>query len=240
MALVAYSESSSSSDEDEAPAKRQRVAPPIAWTRTFAHVDGNWPSYVYFAVPLTPAMEAMKTFAMTMADAAYPKHTLGLVPLGDPRSKGAKGNDGDGDQDSSSLHLSLSRTFVLRYEQIEPFVQALRVALKYRKRTRVVLQGHRILVNDEKTRLFAATPLVRGKPEICHIIACVDRCMRQFDLPPYYSDPIPHVSVASTPFVPSVEAEVAIEITPPPMVLIDCDAVAVTIGNKQFHIPLLS
>ncbi|KDO29846.1 hypothetical protein SPRG_19728 [Saprolegnia parasitica CBS 223.65] len=238
MALVAYSESSSS-DEDEAPAKRQRVAPPIAWTRTFAHVDGNWPSYVYFAVPLTPAMEAMKTFAMTMTDAAYPKHALGLVPLDEKRSK-VLPKDSDGDEDPSSLHLSLSRTFVLRYEQIEPFVQALRIALKYRKRQRIGLQGHRILINDEKTRLFAATPVVRGKLEICHIIACVDRCMRQFDLAPYYSDPIPHVSVASTPIVPSVDAKVEMEMAPPPMVLVDCDAVAVTIGNKQFHIPLLS
>ncbi|OQR91878.1 hypothetical protein ACHHYP_04279 [Achlya hypogyna] len=247
--LVAYSESdSSSSDEDAGPCKRQRVGDAPTWTRNFAHVDGNWPSYVYFngavlrknchlipiVVPMTAPMRTMMEHAIEQVDKAYAGRSLELISMDDPRSRPKKDTN-----ENPSFHLSLSRTFVLTFDQIEPFVKALRLALKYRKRQRVGFQGHRILINDERTRLFAAIPVIQGKAEVCHIIACVDRVMVEFGLEPYYANPVPHVSVASTPVVPDENAVETKASTPPPVVYHDCSVVAVTIGNKHYQIPLL-
>ncbi|KAF0698478.1 Aste57867_10901 [Aphanomyces stellatus] len=229
-ALVSYSDSDdvSSSDEDACSPvkKRQKKDDTPQWTRNFPHVDGNWPSYVYFKVPMTSTMRTMMHAAMedTQARADSP---LSLVQM-----------DND-DDDDTSLHLSLSRTFVLKFEQIEPFVQALRLALKYRKRFRVSFHGHRVLLNDELTRLFVTIPVSSGKVDVVRVIRCVDTALARFGLQEYYADPIPHLSVASsTTILPSL-CDQDDTSAPPPPVHFDFVHVHATIGNKHFSIPLL-
>ncbi|CAK4717124.1 hypothetical protein LEN26_006492 [Aphanomyces euteiches] len=233
MALVSYSDSSvTSDDEDEdetlPPVKRHKRSSSPQWIRNFPHVDGNWPSYVYFRVPMTAAMQAMTKFAMERVQ-RHASTILNLVPI-------------DTDEENA-LHLSLSRTFVLKYAQIQPFVQALRLAVKYRKSFRAGFQGHQVLINDEQTRLFVTVPVLSGKVDVCHVIRCVDVAMAQFNLQEYYSDPIPHVSVAaSTTIMPTLrespndrEAD-----NVPPCAYVDLTHIHATIGNKHFSIPLLS
>ncbi|ETV68638.1 hypothetical protein, variant 3 [Aphanomyces astaci] len=160
--LVAYSDSGSDleSDEDDLRTKkRPRVeerSTSAAWTRTFPHVDGNWPSYVSFQGTYLPApsvrrhalsltcscvhisvhptklMRKMAEYAMHQAQARAGLTDLQLVPMESPSTENSDGNDQA--KAESMFHLSLSRTFVLTRAQIDPFVAALRLALRYRKR----------------------------------------------------------------------------------------------------------
>ncbi|OQR94620.1 hypothetical protein THRCLA_22222 [Thraustotheca clavata] len=228
-ALVEYS--SSSEEEEELVTKKRKIEreEEHIWIRNFAHVDGNWPSYVYFKVEMTNAMETMIKFSMEQTEKSFTT-ILNLVRMDDPR---ATKDEFDG------FHLSLSRTFVLKYDQIQFFVKELTAKLKYRKRLRIGLRGHQVLINDERTRLFSTIPVISGVQEMCHVIECVDRCMVQFGLSPYYANPIPHVSVASTVIAPEEKA-IELEARAPPTVFVDCNEVSVTIGNKYYSIPLLS
>lgn len=103
--------------------KRETDAPP-QWKRAFPHVDGQWPSHVKISIAVDgPLRERVSTLVASvqeeMGDAAE------LVPM----LQESEASDG-----TPELHMSLSRPFVLTYDQIAPFVNELRGALKWRKR----------------------------------------------------------------------------------------------------------
>jgi hypothetical protein len=104
--------------------KRRRDADdsPPKWKRAFAHVDGNWPSHV--KVEITPTDEVTRLVDGVVARAqSVIGDAFTLVPMAR-----------QSDDEHCGLHLSLSRPFVLEYDQIEVFVEALRAALKWRSR----------------------------------------------------------------------------------------------------------
>jgi len=74
--------------------------------RSFKHERGNWATYVY--VPATACVDQLEEF-QTEAIARLEPH-LELQP-------------------NESLHLSLSRTVVLQYHQIDEFSRSLQSAL---------------------------------------------------------------------------------------------------------------
>lgn len=139
-AIAAAYGSSSSASEDSSGSNSDTAAPPSRpegtdqnagakrkrehegsrpqWKRVFPHVDGQWPSHVRIGIPL---------------DEPVRRHVDGIIA-------GARKIVGEEvavipivDEDVGELHLSLSRPFVLTHDQIRPFVDALRSALKWRK-----------------------------------------------------------------------------------------------------------
>uniref|UniRef100_K3WPN0 U6 snRNA phosphodiesterase 1 n=1 Tax=Globisporangium ultimum (strain ATCC 200006 / CBS 805.95 / DAOM BR144) TaxID=431595 RepID=K3WPN0_GLOUD len=151
--------------------KRKRGLPlePPQWTRAFPHVDGNWPSHVSITIS---ADDAFRSLCSKLIERVASESGVELVPMG------SGGDD--------AYHLSLSRPFVLTFDQIEPFVDELRAALKWRRWFSLSLHGATILCNDDKTRSFLALRVVNGGKEVLNILKCVDKCMRQFTLPMYY------------------------------------------------------
>ncbi|TMW68822.1 hypothetical protein Poli38472_006290 [Pythium oligandrum] len=234
-----------SESEDEAPRKRQRLdvdASSVRWTRAFPHVEGNWPSHVKINVPLTPELQTHCQRVIT-ATQRFVGDEVELIPMA---------------SEEEELHMSLSRPFVLTYEQIEPFVEALRAALKWRRRFALTVEEPTVLVNDERTRSFLALQLDAGKQEFVKTVRCVDQCMQDFQLPTYYEDPIPHVSIASalgdtladklpqaqlSNLLVSPKAHADSEETEEQTGSVNCmirvSSVHVVIGNKHFEIPLL-
>lgn len=147
------------------------------WTRAFAHVDGNWPSHVSIAIECDDKLRGACSRIIERAQQHITDADTVLVPI--VRSD-------DSDSSSSSVHLSVSRPFVLRFEQIQPFVDELRAALKWRRRFILSLAGATVLVNDERTRSFLALRVARGESDVLATVRCVDQCMRHFGLPVYY------------------------------------------------------
>ncbi|KAF1332120.1 U6 snrna phosphodiesterase, partial [Globisporangium splendens] len=208
--------------------KRGSSSEPPQWTRAFPHVDGNWPSHVSITIS---ADGAFRSLCSKLVERVTSESGVELVPMG------SGGDD--------AHHLSLSRPFVLTYDQIEPFVDELHAALKWRRRFSLSLHGATILCNDDKTRSFLALRVVNGHKEVLNILKCVDKCMRQFAQPMYYEDPIPHVSIASA-FGDSLATQVTQDQVHKVLLSLDerepwntvITTVHVAIGNKQFRIPL--
>lgn len=97
-----------------------------------------------------------------------------------------------------SPHLSLSKTFILKYHWIDNFFSSLREKLKDKSQSCQLHLSSEIVFfsNEEKTRHFACIAV----DESCHeilaaIVKDVDSCLNEFKLPTYYKEPSFHVSV---------------------------------------------
>eukprot|EP00741_Cyanophora_paradoxa_P025680 tig00000388_g24783.t1 len=153
--------------------------------RTFPHVVGNYPSYVYIPVRVSDELVRLVHSALDRVRAAL--------------SAGAA--DGSGppevkENTSAEYHVSVSRTFVLRREQIAPFVASLRKAMRNTARYKAALSGVEFFTNEEQTRSFVSIPIRKGLVETCSIIKAVDEVMQAYELRPFYPEPRPHVTVA--------------------------------------------
>ncbi|OWZ22922.1 hypothetical protein PHMEG_0002300 [Phytophthora megakarya] len=214
--------------------KRERSDEP-QWKRAFPHVDGNWPSHVRIDIPVNQELRELVRHAIERAQEIVGDE-VALVPFKQLES-----------DENDRLHLSLSRPFVLTYDQINSFVDSLRAALKWRQRFSVTLKRALVLVNDDKTRSFLALRVGEGEEEFLQVLRCVDQCFTRFELPTYYKDPIPHVSVASSVgeelakltadqckhlFIPQHQTAIPRRFTT------NVEAVHVAIGNKHYDIPL--
>ncbi|KAG7397363.1 poly(U)-specific 3'-to-5' RNA exonuclease [Phytophthora boehmeriae] len=247
------SSNSSSSDEEESSpfedevtlnsevhvgVKRKRSSEP-QWTRAFPHVDGNWPSHVRIDIPVTQKLRDVATEIIKRTQ-EFVGDAVDVVPF----------EELEVGKEEQGLHLSLSRPFVLRYDQIDAFVDALRAVLKWRHRFSITLQQVLVLLNDEKTRSFLALRVGEGEQHINRLLRCVDQCLEQFKQPTYYENPIPHVSIASSMGEELVKLtsdhngsltprRVQLEQLKTPICLTaGVVAVHVVIGNKHYDIPL--
>lgn len=97
-----------------------------------------------------------------------------------------------------STHVSLSKTFIVRYHWIQNFCSTLQEQFS---ETSFQFQLQLIpeivyFSNDEGTRHFACVLLDECcRPIVASIIQKVDKCLKEFNLPAYYEDPSEHVSI---------------------------------------------
>ncbi|CAI5712832.1 unnamed protein product [Hyaloperonospora brassicae] len=235
---------STARDDAHVGAKRKRSGG-LHWKRAFPHVDGNWPSHVRIDVSVNQELRQLAMHAIKRAQELVGDDAIAVVPVDE-----LKLQEGPASDAHSALHVSLSRPFVLTYDQIRDFVDSLRAALKWRQRFCITLRRSLVLLNDDKTRSFLALRVVEGSGEVVQLLRCVDQCLARFGQPVYYQDPIPHVSIAS-----SVGEKLA-QLTPEQCnSLLACPtatqqmtkshslttsvaAVHVAVGNKHYDIPL--
>jgi hypothetical protein len=136
-ALQAYASSSSSDEENVTRYPRKRIRSESEnetkeekqsrWIRSFPHVKGNWPSHVFISVDLFSQKAFLRRYSkvLEVSKAILQEQQVKLIPFRD--------QDTNSGNEKEDFHLSLSRPFVLRWEQIESFVADLRSALKWRK-----------------------------------------------------------------------------------------------------------
>ena len=154
------------------------VADQYGRIRSFPHVEGNYPGYVFIKASHAEGLEAtaLELFNATRA-LLPPDRPLHAVP-------------------ADEMHISLSRTFAVRRHQIEPLVAALAERLRAVPRFPAALCGGRIYANDERTRTFAGLRVCAGQERMRRLIAATDAALRAYRQPPYYSEADVHVSVA--------------------------------------------
>jgi len=100
------------------------------------------------------------------------------------------------ENDETEFHISLSRTFSVRRQQIEPLIDGLRLVLKRHSGFHASLSSHRVFNNDERTRSFLSLPVCLGFHETCGLISSVDTFLRHFGCSEFHQDPQPHLSIA--------------------------------------------
>ncbi|KAL3673341.1 hypothetical protein V7S43_001057 [Phytophthora oleae] len=170
---------SSAADEDHQVGSKRKRSDEPQWKRAFPHVDGNWPSHVRIDIPVNQELRGLARNIIQRAQEIL-GGAITLVPfeelgLGETTST-----------EENVLHLSLSRPFVITYDQIESFVDSLRAALKWRQRFSITLRKALVLVNDDKTRSFLALRVYDGEQQFIQVLHCVDECLTRFERPTYY------------------------------------------------------
>lgn len=143
--------------------------------RTFAHKKGNWATHVYIPYQYELLQGLKENIKLTLKDMS-------------------------GWNTVDSFHVSLSRTFVLPYNQIQPIKSSLSDSFSCENSFSIPLDPNdlRFYTNDEKTRSFLAFeinhPVVRRR--LLDLTAKVDSVLEKYNLEKYYKHPSFHISVA--------------------------------------------
>ncbi|CRK86712.1 CLUMA_CG000545, isoform A [Clunio marinus] len=139
--------------------------------RSIPHVEGNWATHVYVDCPLN---EIFLSFLKEHEESSQDIHSI------------------------ESTHVSLSRTFILRYHWIDNFFISLREKLKQSCNPCTIEFSSQIVYysNEDKTRWFACILVNESfTPSLKALVSAVDSCLNEFNLPVYYENPSFHISV---------------------------------------------
>ncbi|KAH9254684.1 hypothetical protein BASA81_007233 [Batrachochytrium salamandrivorans] len=149
--------------------------------RTVAHVEGNWPTFVYIPVSVKGEIrDELKDWIARATSDTSPWHSH--VELGSEESLG--------------LHVSLCRTVYLKVFQIDRFMSLLEQHLRLQSSFAISFVGASVYVNDEKTRSFVGLDIGHGHQELEDLVRCVDLALVAFHQPTFYKNPRFHASIA--------------------------------------------
>ncbi|XP_055547650.1 U6 snRNA phosphodiesterase 1 [Wyeomyia smithii] len=145
--------------------------------RTFPHERGIWASYVFIDYN---EVDAFKDLQQLLIDHVSKDLNLELNTV-------------------DNLHMSLTKTFVLRHHNIPAFVENVRSELQSIKHFRILLSDLAIYSNEEHTRTFLAVKVhTNSYGPINKLVDNLDNCMRLYKLPEFYKDRSFHVSILWT------------------------------------------
>ncbi|GMY06498.1 U6 snRNA phosphodiesterase [Fagus crenata] len=164
--------------------------------RSFPHVEGNYALHVYIPVyiPSTPKKE-LALFLKKVTSLVPGLHVVDVdVPLNSlckddhKLEQVALGRE---------FHISLGRTVPIRVHQIDSVVAMLRQKLQFQKRYFIDFSKWEVFVNDDHTRTFLSMEVITGGlAEITRQIQAVNEVYKLHNLPEFYKDPRPHISLA--------------------------------------------
>ena len=192
--------------------------------RQFGHAPGNWATFVCVPVDHSEALERWVAAVIEAADAHCARSAAaGSEP---PQWRRVAAKPGGGSSTGGSSHVSLSRTFPLRYPEIVPFCGELDTAIRdYNSREAtgagssasagggdggtatgfsLTLRQLKFFTNEDKTRSFLslcpAGGYSRGAPEqlVRLIRNVVDPACVAAGAPTFYEPAEPHLSVVWT------------------------------------------
>ncbi|XP_063235451.1 U6 snRNA phosphodiesterase 1 isoform X2 [Bacillus rossius redtenbacheri] len=142
--------------------------------RSFPHERGNWSTLVYIhyepSIVLESFVDVVKVICST---------DVGLA---------LKAPD--------ELHISLTRTVVLRHHWIDSFVASVRQIFEAVARFQLTFGSVDVYTNEEKTRTFVGLVVELGQRALQSCVGELDKCLAEFRLQPFYDDPSFHMTVA--------------------------------------------
>ncbi|KAI7748296.1 hypothetical protein M8C21_012103 [Ambrosia artemisiifolia] len=164
--------------------------------RSFPHIQGNYALHVYIPVFIPSERKKELTQFLKKATSLVPGlHVVDIdVPLHmllkdeEKMVQAALGRE---------FHISLGRTVPIRVHQIDSVVAMLRQKLQFQKRYLIDFNKWEVFVNDDKTRTFLSVEnTTGGLAEITKQIQAVNQVYKLHNLPEFYKDPRPHISIA--------------------------------------------
>ncbi|KDP22490.1 hypothetical protein JCGZ_26321 [Jatropha curcas] len=164
--------------------------------RSFPHVEGNYALHVYIPVYIPPASKKeIVRFLKRVSSLVSGLHVVDAdVPL-DILCK----DDQKLEQVAlgREFHISLGRTVPIRVHQIDSVITMLHQRLQFQKRYWIDFSKWAVFVNDDQTRSFLSIEVVTGGlTEITKQIQSVNEVYKLHNLPEFYKDPRPHISLA--------------------------------------------
>jgi hypothetical protein len=192
MDLLEYSSDEESTDEESKKSSNSTLE--LNLQLLFNPVDGDYPSLLYIEAPDKSILFSRLLGVLASCDSI---RSLSLAPLFNDAKTSLQPVHRD-----VPLHLSLSRVFTLRKNQIAPFIKEITSALKDAKRlyasTEIQLETRpRLYLNEVKTRGYFGLPLKATSTSIIDtLVDSVDSTMIVFGKPTYYKPADHHVSFA--------------------------------------------
>lgn len=167
--------------------------------RSFPHVEGNYALHVYIPVNISSIAEKQLSPFIKKAAMLTPE-LYGIdtdLPLCSAYLKSNDGAQVHVPTLAKQYHISLSRTVAVRVHQIDSIVAMLRHKLRSQKRYWIEFGKWEVFINDDQTRSFLAMEVTTGGlSEISKQVHVVDEVFRLHNLPEFYKNPRPHISVA--------------------------------------------
>ncbi|KAG6398689.1 hypothetical protein SASPL_140156 [Salvia splendens] len=164
--------------------------------RNFPHVEGNYALHVYIPVyfPVSSRREILP-FLERVAAAVNELHVVDVdIPLSNLIKDEQKLNQVVLGRE---FHVSLGRTVPIRVHQRDSLVAMLRQKLQSHKRYWIDFDKWEVFVNDDCTRTFLSLEVTgAGLAEIQKQIELVNGVYKLHNLPEFYQNPRPHISVA--------------------------------------------
>ncbi|KAL6580647.1 hypothetical protein OROMI_008671 [Orobanche minor] len=165
--------------------------------RSFPHVEGNYAMHVY--IPVTIPLAQRKELALFVKRVASVVGELHVVDIDILLSNLIK-DEQKFDQVviGREFHVSLGRTVPIRVHQRDSIMAMLRQRLQSRRRYWIDFNKWEVFVNDDGTRTFLSIEVTTGglAEVIKKQIEAVNEVYRLHNLPEFYKDPRPHISVA--------------------------------------------
>ncbi|TYG85180.1 hypothetical protein ES288_A13G032500v1 [Gossypium darwinii] len=164
--------------------------------RSFPHVEGNYALHVYIPVFIPSISKKEMGQFLTRVSSVVPN--LHVVDIDIPLNTLCK-EEHKLEQVAlgREFHISLGRTVPIRVHQIDSIVAMLRQKLQFQKRYWIDFNKWEVFVNDDRTRTFLSLEVVTGGlPEITKQIQAVNEVYKLHNLPEFYKDPRPHISLA--------------------------------------------
>ena len=145
--------------------------------RQVEHIEGNFSTHV--AVELSIENASMLSRSIEVAEASLQAMTDEQVTM------------------TSAFHLSLSRHVFLRPHMIAAFLRTITDEFRDQRQTTVYLKPElRMYLNDNQNTSFVSVPVdLDISPNCLQLIRRVDDVFQRFDLPCYYDNPSPHVTL---------------------------------------------
>ncbi|KAJ8924948.1 hypothetical protein NQ315_001113 [Exocentrus adspersus] len=141
--------------------------------RSFAHERGNWATYVYVPYEENEGIKELIQFVRNYGVA----HSIDI-------------------KKTEELHISLTRTLVLKHHWINLFVNTLKANLAHHRKFMVLFDGLEVYCNEERTRTFLGLQIKTGYDSLLKLVETLDRSLEEFNLPAFYEDPSFHLSIA--------------------------------------------
>ncbi|XP_050301754.1 U6 snRNA phosphodiesterase 1 [Anthonomus grandis grandis] len=140
--------------------------------RSFPHERGNWATFVYIPFEATTGVTDLLAFIQEIV----------------PENLDLKISD--------NFHISLTKTVVLKYHWITPFVQGVKENIKLFRKFFILFDSIQVYCNEERTRTFLGIQIKSGHDSLIKLVQLLDRCLLEYGLPVFYKDPSFHLSIA--------------------------------------------
>ncbi|CAK1556270.1 unnamed protein product [Leptosia nina] len=141
--------------------------------RSFPHVRGNWASFAFVKYPeediIYDLLEKIKIFVKPVCEPSF---------------------------NCEDLHISVSKTIVLKYHLISSFTTSLQKELSVLKTFAIGFDSVQIYTNEEKTRTFLALNAdFYSKKHLEDVVDKINRVLEDYSLPTFYDNPSFHMSI---------------------------------------------
>ncbi|CAK9135091.1 unnamed protein product [Ilex paraguariensis] len=164
--------------------------------RSFPHGEGNYALHVYIPVNIPPATKKeLAQFLKRVTPLVPGLHVVNAdVPLNNLLRDDQKLEQVAFERE---FHISLGRTVPIRVHQKDSILAMLRQKFQTHSRYWIDFNKWEVFVNDDRTRTFLSIEVTAGGlAEITKQIQAVNRIYKLHNLPEFYKDPRPHISIA--------------------------------------------